>query len=149
MLAPNGGVVEDAHPGDDLVDFSLIPAAGSSALGSTFLPTEPEPAAWLPTLRGVGERYVPAVANAPLIAMRHCARPVSRDGRPLVGAAQWCEALWIAAGHWPWGISTGPGSARLLADRILGRRGDEAIPRELEVGRFGVSGQRQESGSVR
>ncbi len=30
------------------------------------------------------------------------------------------EGLWIAAGHGPWGISTGPATARIAADAILG-----------------------------
>lgn len=137
------------EPGDALVDFSLVPGSGSSALGSTFLPLEPDPAAWLPALRRVGSRYVPAVADAPLVGIRHCARPVSADGRPLVGPVPWCDGLWIAAGHGPWGISTGAGTARLLADRMLGRVGDAAIPPVLSVGRFGGPDQRQDSGLIR
>jgi glycine/D-amino acid oxidase-like deaminating enzyme len=72
------------------------------------------------------------------VGLRHCARPASLDGRPLVGRAPWSEGLWIAAGHGPWGVSTGPGTARLLADRILGRATDDDIPAELRVGRFGA-----------
>jgi glycine/D-amino acid oxidase-like deaminating enzyme len=127
-----------AEPRDELVDFSLVPSTGSSALGSTFLPAEPEPAAWVDALRRVGGRYVPAVASAPLVGLRHCARPASLDGRPLVGRVPWCAGLWVAAGHGPWGISTGPGTARLLADRILGRATDDDLPAELRVERFGT-----------
>jgi len=132
--------VDEAGRPDDAVDFSLVPGSGSSSLGSTFLPEEPDPAAWLDALRRVGARYVPAVATAPVLGLRCCARPVSRDGRPLVGAAPWADGLWIAAGHGPWGISTGPGSARMLADSILGRRLGEGIPAALAVGRFGRPG---------
>jgi len=134
------GSIDDADRSDDAIDFSLVPASGSSALGSTFLPEEPDPAAWLDALRRVGARYVPAVAAAPVLGLRCCARPVSRDGRPLVGAAPWADGLWVAAGHGPWGISTGPGSARMLADSILGRVLDEGIPAALGVGRFGRPG---------
>jgi glycine/D-amino acid oxidase-like deaminating enzyme len=116
-----------------------VPAAGSSALGSTFLADEPDPGAWLPALRRVGSRYIPAVADAPLIGLRSCARPVSLDGRPLVGDVPGVDGLWMIAGHGPWGISTGPGSARLLADRILGRPGG-AIPAALDAARFGDPG---------
>jgi glycine/D-amino acid oxidase-like deaminating enzyme len=127
------------EPVDDAaVEFSLVPAAGSSSLGSTFLSEEPDPEAWLAALRRVGSRYVPAVADAPLMSLRRCARPVSRDGRPLVGPAPWADGLWIAAGHGPWGISTGPGSARLLADRILGLDTPGALPEALRADRFGV-----------
>jgi len=132
--------VHDADRSDDAIDFSLVPASGSSALGSTFLPDEPDPAAWLDALRRVGGRYVPAVAYAPVLGLRCCARPVSRDGRPLVGAAPWTDGLWVAAGHGPWGISTGPGSARMLADSILGRLAGKGIPAALAVGRFGRPG---------
>ena len=122
---------------DDAVEFSLVPAVGSSALGSTFLPDEPAPPAWLDALRRVGSRYVPGVAAAPVVGLRHCARPVSRDGRPLVGRAPWAESLWILAGHGPWGISTGPGSARILCDELLGRPGSSPIPAALDPARFG------------
>jgi len=141
-------VGEPAAPSEAGVDFSLVTAGGSSSLGSTFLPFEPEPAAWLPAIRRVGARYVPGVADAPLLALRHCARPFSTDGRPLVGAVSGIEGLWVAAGHGPWGISTGPGSARLVADLILGRTGRAAIPTALDPNRFGAI-QRQESGSNR
>jgi glycine/D-amino acid oxidase-like deaminating enzyme len=80
---PDGPAPADGAAGD--VHFSLIPAIGSSALGSTFLAAEPVPEAWVDRLRRLGARYVPAVADAPLVGLRHCARPVSLDGRPLVG----------------------------------------------------------------
>ena len=131
---------DEARPTDaeGAVEFSLVPGAGSSSLGSTFLRDEPDPAAWLDTLRTVGSRYVPAVATAPLIGLRTCARPVSRDARPLVGSVPWADGLWLAAGHGMWGISTGPGSARLVADAILGLGDVNALPPELAVGRFGT-----------
>jgi len=136
------------QPSDAEVDFSLVPAAASSALGSTFLPAEPDPRAWLPALRRVGARYVPGIADAPLLGLRHCARPVSSDGRPLIGAIPGVTGLFVAAGHGPWGISTGPGSARLIADLILRRIDAATVPEALDPARFGPV-QRQESGSKR
>jgi glycine/D-amino acid oxidase-like deaminating enzyme len=65
---------------------------------------------------------------------RACARPQSLDGRPLVGPAGGIDGLWIAAGHGPWGISTGPATARLAADALLGRA---EVPAELRASRFG------------
>ena len=44
--------------------------------------------------------------------------------------------LWVAAGHGPWGISTGPASGRLLADLMDGRM--PAPPAALDPGRFGT-----------
>jgi len=125
-------------PLDDLVEFSLAPGHATSALGSTFLPREPEPAAWVDALRRVGARYVPALANAAVVGVRHCARPLSRDGRPLVGRAPWAEGLWVIAGHGPWGISTGPGSAELLVAELVGAGGQSEIPAQLAVDRFGA-----------
>ena len=60
--------------------------------------------------------------------------PVSLDGRPLVGPAEGVDGLWVAAGHGPWGISTGPATARLAADALLGR---EEVPAVLRASRFG------------
>ena len=133
-LPPSAALAMDAE-----VDFSLAPGLGSSALGSTFLAEEPDPSTWLDALRRVGARYVPAIASAPILGFRHCARPVSLDGRPLVGRAGWTEGLWIIAGHGPWGISTAPGSARLLVDAMVGRV-DAAIPVALDPSRFGAPG---------
>jgi glycine/D-amino acid oxidase-like deaminating enzyme len=132
-------------PSDELVDFSLVPGDGSSSLGSTFLPTEPEAGVWIDALRSVGGRYVPAVATAPVVGVRHCARPVSRDGRPLVGRVPWLGRAWVAAGHGPWGISTGPGTARLLAEAILAGD-DAAIPAALAPARFGMPAPRSSTG---
>ena len=136
---PAPGSARVAAPRDEDVSFSLATAAGSSALGSTFLLDEPDADAWLPVLRRVGSRYVPAVARASLLGMRRCARPVSVDGRPLLGAAPWADGLWLVSGHGPWGISTGPGSARLVADAILGRSdAGSSIPDALLASRFGT-----------
>jgi D-hydroxyproline dehydrogenase subunit beta len=134
-------VAPPPDPSDAEVDFSLAPGAGSSALGSTFLRDEPDPAAWLDALRRVGARYVPAIASAPILGFRHCARPVSVDGRPLVGRAPGVDGLWLIAGHGPWGISTAPGSARLLVEAFAAGRGEAAIPAALDPGRFGAPGR--------
>ncbi|MEX2183861.1 MAG: FAD-binding oxidoreductase, partial [Chloroflexota bacterium] len=123
---------DGAH--DDSHSFSLITAQGSSSLGSTFLETEPDAAAHVPALLERGASFVPAIATAPIGAVRACARPLSRDGRPLVGAIPWLDGLWIVAGHGPWGISTGPASGRLVADLITGRVARP--PTELDPARF-------------
>ena len=127
----DGSAARDAGFG-----FSLVTADGLSALGSTFLPEAPEPSAVVGRLRSRGARYVPAIAAAPVVGTRTCARPVSPDGRPLIGRIPGVRNAYVAAGHGPWGISTGPGSARLIADLVLGR--DSAIPAALDPARFGA-----------
>jgi glycine/D-amino acid oxidase-like deaminating enzyme len=117
-------------------EFSLVTAAGTSAVGSTFLEREPDPAAWTVPILARATRFVPVLATAPIHSVRACARPLSVDGRPLIGALPRVEGLYICAGHGPWGISTGPASARLVADLILGRPSE--IPADLDAARFGA-----------
>jgi glycine/D-amino acid oxidase-like deaminating enzyme len=119
----------------DVIDFSLVTAGGASSLGSTFLAREPRAADFVDLLRARGARFVPAVATAPVVGVRSCARPVSVDGRPLVGAVPWLDRAFVAAGHGPWGISTGPATARMIADLVLGN--EAGIPPALAAGRFG------------
>jgi D-hydroxyproline dehydrogenase subunit beta len=126
----DGSAARDAGFG-----FSLVTADGSSALGSTFLPQPPPEASVIGRLRERGARYVPEIASAPVVATRTCARPVSPDGRPLIGPVPGIRGAYVAAGNGPWGISTGPGTARLIADLVLGRLAN--APAELDAGRFG------------
>jgi len=113
--------------------FSLVTRNGVSALGSTFLAEQPEPTEVAPALVERGSRFVPGLAGTQAVSLRACARPISLDGRPLLGPLS-TEGLFVATGHGPWGVSLGPGSARLVADAVLGR--DPAIPRELGAERF-------------
>ena len=133
------GIDETIEPGGAAagLDFSLVTADGASSLGSTFLDDEPDAAAYVPRLVERGSRFVPALAGAAVGRIRSCARPLSMDGRPLVGPILGIDGLWIAAGHGPWGISSGPASARRVADAILGRGGiDEATdPARFPLGR--------------
>ena len=115
--------------------FSLVTVAGRSTLGSTFLDDEPDPVAMAPALVAHGSRFVTAIAGARVTGTRRCARPLSRDGLPLVGAVPWLDGLFVAAGHGPWGISTAPATARLVADLVLGRA--KRAPDALDPGRFG------------
>ena len=115
--------------------FSLVTAEGSSSLGSTFLEDEPDAAALVPALVRRGARFVPAIADAPIGPPRACARPQSLDGRPLVGPVPGLDGLWVAAGHGPWGISTGPATGRRIADLIGGDLA--ALPAALDPARFG------------
>jgi glycine/D-amino acid oxidase-like deaminating enzyme len=145
LASPPRHVLEDAEIDDTIepggeegpsgIAFSLVTAGGRSVLGSTFFEAEPDVDALAPALRRHGARFVPALGDAPLIGMRSCARPLSADGRPLVGRIPWLDGLFVVAGHGPWGISTGPGTARLLADVMLGRRAKP--PPALDPARFG------------
>ena len=133
LAAPPTHVLEEAEidiePGDERGSpagdarfaFSLVPAGSGSSLGSTFLADEPDPVAVLPAILARGAGFVPAIATSAVGMHRVCARPLSLDGRPLVGRVPGVDGLWVAAGHGPWGISTGPASGRLIADLLDGR----------------------------
>lgn len=134
---PGSGPAESAETGESGEtgrSFSLVTAAGASSLGSTFLDDEPDAAALVPSIVARGATFIPGIAAATVGAHRVCARPLSADGRPLVGRVPGIDGLWVAAGHGPWGISTGPACGRLMADLIDGRT--QAPPPELDPGRF-------------
>ena len=134
VIGPAGGISgPDPRPS---FDFSLVTAAGVSSVGSTFLDDEPDPADWIVPLLTRARGFVPAVDAAPIRGVRACARPISLDGRPLIGAIPGIDGLFVCAGHGPWGISTGPASAELVVDRMLGR--DVDIAPELDAARFGA-----------
>jgi D-hydroxyproline dehydrogenase subunit beta len=114
--------------------FSLVTADGLSSVGSTFLPDAPDAADWAPRLVERGAGFLPALRDRRPSGVRACARPLSRDGRPLLGPLPGVERLHVAGGHGAWGISLGPGSARLVADGLLGK--EVAVPAELAAGRF-------------
>lgn len=125
---------EGAAEGD--LSFSLITAEGASSLGSAFLDAEPDAPALIGSLVARGARFVPGIAGAPIGPVRACARPLTADGRPLIGRVPGVDGLWLAAGHGPWGISTGPASARLAADLVTGAVA--MPPASLDPGRFGA-----------
>jgi glycine/D-amino acid oxidase-like deaminating enzyme len=113
--------------------FSIVTAGGVSAVGSTFLPDEPDPAELAPLLLERGARYLPALGEPTSFSARACPRPQSFDSRPLLGPHPGVEGLYVATGHGPWGVSLGPGSAELVAGAILG--GGTEIPPELAASR--------------
>jgi D-amino-acid dehydrogenase len=113
--------------------FSLVTADGVSGVGSTFTVDKPDAAACAPSLLAAGAAFVPELEGAKVLATRACARPQSRDGRPLIGPLPGVEGLHVAAGHGPWGISVGPASGALAANSLLGRA---EIPAPLRAARF-------------
>lgn len=112
--------------------FSIASAAGISTLGSTFLPSQPDPERVAPLLLRRGARFLPALADAEVVEVRTCARPQAADGRPFIGPVAGVEGLFVCAGHGPWGISTGPASAELVVGSIVD---GAALPPELAADR--------------
>ncbi|HVM30364.1 MAG TPA: FAD-dependent oxidoreductase [Candidatus Limnocylindrales bacterium] len=115
--------------------FSLVTADGVSSVGSTFMQERPDAAEMQQVLLEAGRRFVPALRGAPVVGVRSCARPVSYDGRPLIGAVRGLEGLFICAGHGPWGMSIGPASAELVTAVMTGDAATQ-VPAELGAERY-------------
>jgi glycine/D-amino acid oxidase-like deaminating enzyme len=115
--------------------FSLVPVNGVATIGSTFLTEEPDPSELAPLLLERAAAFVPGLADVDVGSgtVRICARPQSVDGYPFIGPDADVAALFVCAGHGPWGMSTGPASAALVVDLILGR--DDRVPAELRSDR--------------
>ncbi|HYI22865.1 MAG TPA: FAD-dependent oxidoreductase [Candidatus Limnocylindrales bacterium] len=113
--------------------FSIVSAAGATSVGSIFAERQPEPGKEAPAILERATRFVPALSSARVTSVRACARPLSFDGRPLIGPVPGVEGLFVCAGHGPWGISTGPASAMLVADQMLS---SETVVREFDPARF-------------
>lgn len=64
-------------------------------------------------------------------------RPMSSDGRPFIGATG-AEGLWVNAGHGHLGWTMAMGSAKLLADQMMGQ------PTEIDPAPFSLSSHRQD-----
>ncbi|HEX7940906.1 MAG TPA: FAD-dependent oxidoreductase [Gemmatimonadaceae bacterium] len=65
--------------------------------------------------------FMPALASLSVIRTWTGFRPATPDKLPLIGAWPATRGLWIAAGHEGLGITTSLGTARLLADLVMGR----------------------------
>jgi glycine/D-amino acid oxidase-like deaminating enzyme len=128
----NRPVAED-EPDEGLITFSMVSAAGVSTVGSTFLSAAPDPEAMGRQLLTHGARFVPVLRDAAILRSRVCARPQSVDGHPLIGPLPDRDRVFMAAGHGPWGISTGPASAALAVDAILL---GAPVPAGLQAGRL-------------
>ncbi len=122
----------DGDPGTHA--FSLIPAVGGSSLGSAFLVDEPDLGAEVPRIVERARTFMPSLDERRLGAQRACARPLSQDGRPLIGRIPGIDGLWIAAGHGPWGISSGPAAGPILLTLMEDRT--SVPPPALDPGRF-------------
>jgi glycine/D-amino acid oxidase-like deaminating enzyme len=67
-------------------------------------------------------RFMPALSRLSIVRTWTGFRPATPDKLPLIGRWEPTGGLWIAAGHEGLGITTSLGTARLLADLVIGRR---------------------------
>lgn len=66
-------------------------------------------------------QFMPALDQLPIVRTWTGFRPATPDKLPLIGRWTPTAGLWIAAGHEGLGITTSLGTARLLADLVVGR----------------------------
>jgi glycine/D-amino acid oxidase-like deaminating enzyme len=116
--------VEDIAAGGALQIFSLV----RNVLGSTVSADEPDVEATMPLVQQRAERFI---GPTKVLAARKCPRPQTLDGRPIAGRLD--ARRYVCTGHGPWGISTGPATARHVARQILD---GTPPPPELHPGRF-------------
>ncbi|GAA0512829.1 D-amino-acid dehydrogenase [Halorubrum aquaticum] len=78
-------------------------------------------------------RVAPGLADATVIEQRVGLRPVCADGVPVLGSVPDVEGAHLATGHGATGLTLGPYSGKLVADRITD---DREIPDRVSVRRF-------------
>ncbi|SAK57547.1 FAD dependent oxidoreductase [Caballeronia hypogeia] len=75
----------------------------------------------LGTMLARATRYLPGIGALNAIRAWTGFRAATPDGLPLIGPARHPgDRLWLAAGHEGLGVTTAPGTARLIAARMLG-----------------------------
>jgi D-hydroxyproline dehydrogenase subunit beta len=129
-LSPrSAGEVAAAYPEPDLGTLLQPNADGSLLVGGSRQPavtSEPEDPAVPQRILREAIRLVPSLADASVVSAWWGIRPMTPDGRPIVGRLR--EGLWVATGHGGQGVILGGGTARLIASAVL----EEAQPFDPE-----------------
>ena len=118
----------------------LLPRGAEAILGSTM-----ERAGFdarttiegLAEIRRVTEQLCPAIGRAPQLRAWAGLRPVTPDGRPIVGADPEFAGLWYATGHGRNGILLAAVTGEIIADLLATGRTDHDIS-PLDVMRFSI-----------
>jgi glycine/D-amino acid oxidase-like deaminating enzyme len=71
-------------------------------------------------LKAMIRSFAPALADAQLVAVQACYRPVTRDGLPLMGPVPGVAGAYIATGHSVWGMLNAPATGEAMAELITG-----------------------------
>jgi glycine/D-amino acid oxidase-like deaminating enzyme len=120
------GYLKSAHGSDGAsVAFNAQPrVTGQLLLGSSRQPgvgsAQVEPAILERMLKRAAD-FLPGLDALRALRVWTGLRPATPDGLPLLGPHPRKPWLWLACGHEGLGITTATGSARLVADQLLGR----------------------------
>ncbi|WP_434347570.1 NAD(P)/FAD-dependent oxidoreductase [Myxococcus virescens] len=120
------GYLKSAHGADGAsVAFNAQPrVTGQLLLGSSRQPgdaTREVDAALLDRMLKRAALFLPGLDGLQALRVWTGLRPATPDGLPLLGPHPEKPWLWLACGHEGLGITTATGSARLVADQLLGR----------------------------
>lgn len=137
-VVPTASDLASSPPRDPAVSALLHMAHdGAVVCGASHHPAlraEPEDTGAPARIAERALRLVPSLAGAPIRGIRWGIRPMSPDGRPLVGWIR--DGLFVASGHGPEGVLLGGGTAALVGAMI---RRDEVPfdPEPFDPQRFG------------
>jgi glycine/D-amino acid oxidase-like deaminating enzyme len=70
-------------------------------------------------LKAMIRTFAPALADAHVVALQACYRPVTRDGLPLMGRVPGVEGAYLATGHSVWGMLNAPATGEAMAELIV------------------------------
>ncbi len=123
------GYLKSAHASEsDSVAFTLQPRpTGQLLIGSSrqFGPADSSvEAPLLGRMLRRACRYLPPLADLSVIRAWTGFRAATPDNLPLIGPCPGVDGLYLATGHEGLGITTSLGTAKLLADQILGRKSE-------------------------
>jgi glycine/D-amino acid oxidase-like deaminating enzyme len=82
-------------------------------------------------LKAMIRTFAPALADAQVVALQACYRPVTRDGLPLVGRVPRVEGAYVATGHSVWGMLNAPATGEAMTELIT-----EGNARTVDISAF-------------
>lgn len=119
------GYADSVHDRAGSVAFNVQPRpTGQLLIGSSREFGSTDTTVSLPVVQRMLARafeFLPGLGSLHALRMWAGLRPATPDGLPYLGSVPGREHVWVAAGHEGLGVTTAPGSARLLVDAMLGR----------------------------
>ncbi|HEX7325694.1 MAG TPA: FAD-dependent oxidoreductase [Rhodanobacteraceae bacterium] len=117
---------DSAHGEADSVAFNVQPRpTGQILIGSSREYGADTTAISLPMLRRMLHRafeFLPGLRALNALRVWAGLRPATTDGLPYIGRMPGRRDVWVGAGHEGLGVTTAPGTARLIVDLMLGRK---------------------------
>lgn len=123
MAVQRAGDIAEAYPDPDVGTLLHPNLDGTMLAGGSRQPVvtgEPEDPSVPQRILRQALRLIPALADVPVISAWWGIRPMTPDGRPVVGKVM--DGLYVATGHGGQGVILGGGTGALVASLVLGER---------------------------